>query len=254
MSQSLKLVSYNLQNGKNEKAIIKSIKYLIALGVDIFCLQEVRKLPDKLFIGQIIKESLNENWKIEYFLGEDPYDFGACFIWNSSKLRLQNIEKIPLPSLKSLNLLERVIDKILINRTTPIKRGVLIGVFKLSNRYLRITNLHLDWQGGLKHRTEQLQYIINKLKQESFEQEVICGDFNMVGLPVSSRCTQQKIEDILGAEFKNVQPNLIYTINSIIPQKLDYILVKNINFKEGELIPLKGSDHYPLITILELKR
>ena len=51
---TIKIVSYNIHFGRDEKSLLKSIGEIKELGVDVFCFQEVRKLDHADFIGDKI--------------------------------------------------------------------------------------------------------------------------------------------------------------------------------------------------------
>lgn len=266
MRQQLSLVSYNIQHGVNKEKIISNIDILDKKGTDLFCLQELPKVPNEKFIGDKLKNLLGIEWGGEYFLDkESPYlGLGLGVLWNKSHLKFVHIDKILLPKLKPFNFIERLKTR----AKVPVQRGALVATFKIDKKKLRVVNLHLDWQGGPKQRKKQLSYIVSYLtKKENVSYEIICGDFNTVGPSIFFKRQQRKINEILGADFINVFPDLRCThhIKSFDPeakyaflhkkalrlgvnfhQKLDYVFNRGLLVKEARIFEFGGSDHFPL--------
>ncbi len=246
---TLQMVSYNIQNGIHAEQIANTIYKLARSGVHLFCLQEVRKIGDSPFIGDLIKNSLDSNWKAYYYLsdGQEEFDYGVAFLWNPTILRMHHIDRIALPKREKLSIIESLIEKILINRTVPVSRGAIIGTFTYERKNIRVTNVHLDWQGGPNHRLDQLKYvqsIINKKQKSTYE--IVVGDFNTVGLSLSFRKNEQAIKNVLGNDFSSAFSQLLPTTNTFFPQRLDYVFVKNLGVTDLKILPYPGSDHYPL--------
>lgn len=271
MPVKLKLASYNIQNGVYEESIVKNIHTLVAEDVDVFCLQETRVIKQD-FICERLKNELGSEWQVEYFLGDkNPrIDVGLTMIWKTAKLKLQNLEKILLPKLESLNFYERYITSV----PRPPQRGAMIASFDVNGGELRITNLHLDWQGGVSQRMNQVEYLASHLRKNSnLINEIIAGDFNTIGGEKSSISQRYRIKKILKNNFIEALPDLKWTFDgaSIDPargfsnfqkllvrfgirfyQRLDYLFVKGIKLKEAKMEKMEGSDHYPLVIIFEV--
>lgn len=131
-----------------------------------------------------------------------------------------------------------------------IKRGVLIGTFSIGQKKIRITNLHLDFQGGNAHRANQLKSLMHHPTSElPVDYEIICGDFNTLGV-FGKKNKILTLEQQLEAEFKSV---LRKPYNSAIIQQLDYIFTKNLTLHTAEVLKLTGSDHSPLVAEVRLK-
>src|SRR3989344_3107586 len=271
MAIKLKLASYNIQNGVYEESIVKNIHTLVAEGVDVFCLQETRAIKQN-FICDRLKNELGGEWQVEYFLGDtNPrIDVGLTMIWKTSKLKLKNLEKILLPKLQSLNFYERYVTSV----PKPPQRGAMIASFDVNGSELRITNLHLDWQGGVSQRMNQVEYLTSHLRKKlNVINEVIAGDFNTIGREASSISQRDKIKQIFKNNFIEAFPDLKWTSDgaSIDParcfsnfqkllvnfgmrfyQRLDYLFVKGIKLKEAKMEKMEGSDHYPLVITFEV--
>lgn len=271
MPEKLKLVSYNIQNGIYADNIARNIGHLKENGAEIFCVQEARKI-ESYFIGDRLEQELGDKWQGEYSLGTDNprIDLGLGILWNSAKLQLQELERVPLPKLKNLSLIERQVT----STPKPPQRGAIVAIFNVNGDHLRVTNVHLDWQGGVTQRMAQMQYLVSYLKQKpAIAREIICGDFNTIGRQNSARRQQEQIQRLLGGNFTEVFPDLEYTSDgvSIDPkrgfskvqrllvrlgirfhQRLDYIYVKGLDAANAKMEKVNGSDHYPLVVTLNL--
>lgn len=271
MSERLKLVSYNIQNAVHADNIALNVGQMQKNTADIFCLQEAR-LIDGDFVGDRLTGQLGEKWRGEFYLSTDnpSIDLGLGILWNSTKLRLQELERVPLPKLKKLSFIESLPT----SSPNPPQRGAMVATFTLDGQPIRISNLHLDWQGQAAHRMDQLKYIVSHLGQKpGVDAEIICGDFNTAGSQNSARKQQNEIKAILGEGFTEAFPDLRWTSDgaSIDParglsniqgllvnlgirfyQRLDYVFVKGLSVTDARMEKIDGSDHYPLVVTFEV--
>jgi len=270
MSAKLKLASYNIQDGLYEDLIVDNIHKMVSDGVDIFCLQETRIIKSD-FIVERLKKELGNGWRGEYFLGIDNprTEIGVTILWKSTKLNLQELEKIFLPKLNYVSLYDYFITSFF----KPAQRGAMIATFSINGVLLRITNLHLDFKNGTARRMNQVEYLTYHLnKKPTAHHEIIGGDFN-THIPKVTLKERNWIISLLGNEFVDAFPNLEWTFDgaSIDPKrvfsglqkillslgirfyrKLDYIFLKNIKLTDAKMENFKGSDHYPLIITFEV--
>lgn len=159
------------------------------------------------------------------------------------------------------------------------KFGTLSVSFHLGKKILRITNLHLDFLGGLKRKKIQTGSVAAYLRAHPVDYDVVCGDFNTIG-PVrfmSKRIERQKklILSQLGPEYKEVHvPSWTSDVTTVISpltpasklvhavfkktgiqfrQKLDWVFVKGVRKGAASVRhDLTGSDHYPVFAELEI--
>ncbi|MDE2399538.1 MAG: hypothetical protein KGL67_00795 [Patescibacteria group bacterium] len=244
---NLKIATYNIKHGLKLAKIIENMQELSASGVMVFCLQEMRESNKKepSVLGACLK-ALGEGWEHETFLEPHSINFGLCFIWRADVLKVKKLEKLVLPKIPKFNI--RVIAKKI---KKIIDRGALIGTFEMNGKLIRISNIHLDCHGQFAQRERQLKALVDYLKSNSsIDKEIICGDFNTIGMEALSKKQEKKILDILGPNFINAHPRSTPTFHLL--QRLDYIFVKNIKVKKAEVLKLKGSDHRPIIASLEI--
>lgn len=257
MQSNLNIVTYNIQHGKNTQDIIANILSLAHKNINIFCLQEVREYPSKPFIVDTLLKDLGPSWQAECLVKGHTFDLGLCTLWDSSKIRSKSFEKLLLPKLPKLRFYEKAFSKVRVrmekvteSKIEPTQRAALIGEFELSGQLLRITNLHLDWQGGFKQKSLQLKTLKDYLKPKlAVDYEIFCGDFNTLGFYRFSGKRLQKIRELLGPEFINVFRN---RRTAVFPQMLDHIFVKNLSLANTEILKLKGSDHFPLLAEIKI--
>ena len=246
----LKLVSYNLQNGTRQGALVANIRSFAAAGADIFCLQEVRPPEQAGFIGDDILKALGPDWAGKFFLSPKPenFDFGVGIIWRQSKLHVKASENLPLPRLPHWTWWERYTETFLTGQREPFQRGSLIVSFEVGGRTIRVANVHMDWAGGVAHRLGQLRHILDYLHQlPPADGEIICGDFNTIGF-LDNTAQMKEINAALGEQFVSSFPTFQRTTTHF--QHLDHIFVRNLQIKEAAVHPLPGSDHYPIVAAI----
>ncbi len=268
--QSLGLVTYNVENGVQTKKILSTVKFFRSHGVDIFCFQETRKIPNRPFIGENILEELGSSWKEICFLDdESPLNgLGLSIFWNTHRLMLKNSQNILLPRLHPSNIVEKIFCKLFVPNATPPQRGALIASFSYFGKVFQVANVHLDLLGGMKHRTLQLTHLISSFHQA--KRQIICGDLNTIGFKRNNGIRSGILQKIFGSEFYEAFPTIQFTqkiglqndptypLISIIDQffiltgvqfsqKLDQVWLKEIKLNKAEMKQFSGSDHFPLM-------
>ncbi len=269
----LKIATYNIQFSVNSQQIINTLKMLAKDGVSVFCLQEVVPNFQDNIVDKIL-DGLGSNWQAIYHLGDDQgfLNMGNCIIWNKRKLKLTKSNKVTLPYSGNLLLHEKIFSLLAGGITKPFKRRVITGYFTYRKKSIRITNIHLDHNGGLKNRKKQLQFLIEKLNSdEAFFYDIICGDFNNLNLWKNDREILAHQEILTG--YVEATSNILWTadLNYIdtssgvkslqrlivlfdihLKRKLDYVWTSNIRNISSETILANGSDHLPVVVQLEI--
>lgn len=257
MENNINIVTYNIHNGFRANQIIKNVGKLAGRGVNIFCLQELRKFSGREFLLNSLLKTLGTEWQAQYLIEPESRNLGLCTLWKTPGLEAINFEFLLLPRLQKPKLYQRAAKKIsreyekLADKYLgPAQRAALIGNFKFQGRTLRVTNLHLDWQGGLRHRSSQLKLVHSHLEAKTkADFEILCGDFNSLGFYGFYKRRNNKIHGLLGAEFKNAfqkKPTTHYL------QTLDHIFVKNLAITNAGILKYKGSDHFPLLAEMKI--
>lgn len=274
-TKKILLATYNIQFSKHPKEITENIVEMVQTGVSIFCLQEVLKIPNKLFIVDALLKKLGRNWKAVYHLGNENSELGMgnCIIWDSNVMELIKEKKKYLPKSKSLALHEKIFSWTVAGITSTFQRRIIIGTFKFNNKVLRISNIHLDHNGGLENRKGQLEFFLKLLlKDKTADKEIICGDFNNFDLLKNGK-ESKMYQEVLGSYFKDISKDSGWTadLNSIdirseftfiqkiikkmdlhLRRKLDYVWVRNIEKTDCKKLIRNGSDHCPLIATLDI--
>lgn len=274
-TKKLILATYNIQFSLYPEEIKTNIAKMAQEGISIFCLQEVTHSPGKTFIIDILLKELGSDWDAISNLGEEQsvLGMGNCIIWNTKVLDLKKIQNEFLPKSKALSMHEKVFSWIVGGISVPFQRRAIIGYFEFNNRLIRVSNIHLDHNGGLENRKKQLSYFVDILKKDkTINNEIICGDFNSFDLLKNGKESLMHTE-IIGNHFVDVSKNSGWTadLNAIdikhggiffkfiikyfhlhIKRKLDYIWTKNIISSHCEKLFLNGSDHNPLIAYLNV--
>lgn len=244
-TQGFVIVTYNIFDGRNAEKIIQNILGLIQNGASVICLQEVRQVYRNIEFTKLLAARLPAHFSAHYYLEGDArwFDYGLGMLWDTTVFSSAAFHQLPLPEQSHLTFWNKMFYWALGLEPKIIKRGALIGTFVLGQTSIRITNLHLDFQGGDVHRANQLKSLTNYLTSTAPEEyEVVCGDFNTLGV-FNKKEKILLLEKQLGNVFQNVlrQPYI-----SAIVQQLDYIFVKNLTVHKASILKLRGSDHYPL--------
>lgn len=271
MAQKLTIATYNVQFSLNPTQIRKDVLTMAQKGVSIFCLQEVVRYENQKFLLDILLEDLGPGWKAIYNLGREKKNLGMGngILWNVQKIKLKNKQEIFLPKSRTYLPHEMIFSLIAGGIIVPFQRRTISGTFQIDEKYIRITNLHLDHNGGLKNRGKQLKYLVNVIKKETkVDCEIICGDFNSFDLLKRGEEYRQE-KEIIGSDFHDISDNVAWTadlgntklkcgmflnffIKHIhIKRKLDFIWAKNMKRISCETLPVNTSDHRPLIAFLE---
>lgn len=250
MPKKLKIISYNIHKSRNLPAIVRNVLKISASGASVICLQEVRHSKDNFIVNEILRE-LGGSWQAHAFLSpeEDSFDYGLCILWRTDALSPLNFEKIRLPKLADTNPAMQFIQLLYHGKPGPHMRGALIATFQdNSGKKIRVSNIHLDWQGRLKHRINQVKYLQARLSTEEVHCDIVCGDFNTIGL---SKRQVEKIRSALGEQFTH-NPKSDPTM-ALYRQALDHIFVKGFELQEHGVYKLSGSDHYPVMATVGVK-
>lgn len=273
MSEQIAISSYNIELSKRPDAIIKNVTDL-SKTVGIFCLQEVMHVPGEEFILNRLCDTLEKNWRVEEYLGDQVTEpgilsHGVAVVWDSNRYEYQSTKKIALPKMAQLSWREKMIEQMLGFVGEPVQRRALSVHFRTEDNDLRVTSVHLDSMGGAAHRRAQTAYLLSELHQDSqIAQEIICGDFNTNSIMRRSEEVQQ-LHDIFAAyDFSEASRDVPWTVeifNSDFggkrplitrtaeilhirgKQKFDYIWSKGLVVHNSYRLDVDGSDHYPIV-------
>lgn len=256
--------TYNILHGYHRDMILENIRFLIAQGADVVCLQEA-EVKFERSLEEMLEGPDFASWKVRF--AHAGLGGNVAILWNSAKLSARDMNIIHLPKLQtpiSLRRLRGLSDK--------INRIALAGVFEANGHTLQVTNTHLDWEGGAQHRMRQLRHLRQAIDQFSADFRIITGDFNTIAPRPLRRMHERRVERTLGAEFRNAFPRLkwTYDISYTDPsngtqfiatlaraglkwrQRFDYMFAKDMTVISGEMHDLPGSDHRPLIATFGL--
>lgn len=239
------IVTYNIFDGRNTEKIIQNILGLIQDGASVICLQEVRQVYRNVEFTKLLSARLPTHFSARYYMEGDArwFDYGLGMLWDTTVFSSPAFHQLPLPEQSHLTFWNKLFYWTLVLEPKIIKRGALIGTFIFEQKKIRITNIHLDFQGGNAHRVNQLKYLVDYLASEAPEKhEIICGDFNTLGIFYKKEKILS-LEKQIGNTFRSILPKP-YT--SAVVQQLDYIFIKNLAVHEANILKIQGSDHFPL--------
>lgn len=272
-NNTIKVATYNILFSLSPEKIVGNISLMKKKGIIVFCLQEVVRVPEKTFIGDLILKKLGPEWKMIIHIGDETGNFGlgTAIIWNNTALKLKKSEKINLPKIKKIAFHEWLFSKIIGGKGVPFERRSIIASFVFGGKKIMVANLHLDNVGGAKHRNKQLLFLLSKMSNTGHENQILCGDFNTFDLLKTGR--EKKMLTSSLNPFKDVSDNIDWTAdihntdtgktpplikalikysNFHIRRKLDYVWAKNLKVIDCRKLNLEGSDHLPVVATLSI--
>jgi len=262
----LNIATYNILHGRYAGMILENLKFLLEKGADIICLQEA-DLPFEKPLNELLQTPAFKNWRVQY--AHTGVGGNLATIWDGTRLQFQNSEILLLPSLPKPAISQR-----LTFRTNVRQRVGLVSNFLFENKVVRVTNVHLAWEGGIRQRLAQLSYVRNALANEEASYDILAGDFNLLPTRALRRIEEKKIGATLGQLYTNALPNIKWNFDTsyTAPEdgletvanicrafgitfrcRLDYIFTRNLKTISGEMFDLPGSDHRPLLAKFDFR-
>ena len=259
----LKVATYNIQYGARRREVFQSIGQLKEEGCQVLCLQEAHDREVGSQLGSAILRELGPGWDGVFFLGTGPA-LGLATFWAKDALELHALQRQKLPQLDRRPVWGRVSGQ------RPQERGALSVIGEAAHGPLRITNMHLDWQGGYTHRMRQVEACIKTLGERRYEgADILCGDFNTCGPAVMYRRYKKHLYPLLNT-FHDAFPELSwsYDIRELdcvawgkyqwfiraaraagihYRQRLDHVFYQGLELLDAECKRWNGSDHCPLV-------
>ncbi|MBI2051374.1 endonuclease/exonuclease/phosphatase family protein [Candidatus Roizmanbacteria bacterium] len=211
---------------------------------DLLCFQEINTDLSNL------REIENHGYRLADFSNSFMRQgrvFGVATFYNPRVFSLSQTFSFDLP-----NSLYQIIMFILHNKKNP--RTVLKTEFVAKKNGKKVTtyNIHLTPFATNSFRIKQIKNTLQDLHLARKSPVVIAGDFNF---PYG----RKKFEEIIRVyDLKEATNNVMFTLERkvlkffSIKLKLDYILYKNMSAHKNEVIHVKHSDHFPILTKFEL--
>lgn len=217
----IKVISYNIHSGKNVW-MVPSLHHILSFlkheNPDIIGLQEVNENAKRGYQLTQLKQRLNLN---THFGPNVSIDNGYYGIATLAKYPLLSKEHILLPSGRE-------------------QRGFIDTIASIAERPVHILNTHLSLKST--ERVEQLLLIKDYLSKLT-EPFILLGDFNS---------TISEIDDYLFDVAKKTEKEHLPTM-MLYNKRIDYIFVsKEFDILSYDVVPVKMSDHYPVVTELIL--
>ncbi len=219
--KEIKVLSYNIHSGKNiwmTPTINNIISFLKNEKPDIIGIQEINENNIRGY--QVTKLQQALNYQV-HFGSHVTIGNGSYGIATFSRYPIIDHSNILLPSLKE-------------------QRGLLDTIALINDCNLHIINTHLSLNS--LERAKQLLRIreyINSLN----EPFILVGDFNAM---------IEEIDDLLIDTAKRTKKEHLPTM-MLYKKRIDYIFVsKDFNILNYNVLPVKMSDHYPVVADLIL--
>lgn len=181
------------------------------------------------------------------FIRRSGQIFGVATFYNSKVFKAIRSRSFDLPA----GILEALISII---RKGEVPRTVLETefVFKDAQKKLLAYNIHLSAAAMNTVRQKQILNTFHELKLDKKSPIIIAGDFNY---PYKRRDFEKLINRY---NLKEATKNLSFTSHFLkirpFRLKLDYVLFKNLLHEETKRINIRFSDHYPILSVFNLKQ
>lgn len=273
-SASIKIMTYNvdaLQSYTKEEARANPIfDYIKSQGADIICLQEMSVIIEENILHDII--SLKE---VKEIFSDYPFiHYQTNFISGKrrsglmilSKYAIKDIQAIELGStfngafIAQLNIGDRDVHvmntHLESNRITQSDKQLYKEFIKNNNKEITRKvedNIRQRMSRGYDIREEQTKVINDIIQSEKFQNLLICGDFN--DTPISYTYRRMTAGNGLIDSFRESGCGVGITFRErLFPFRLDYILHSpNMKSYNTFVDHVDYSDHYPVISYIELK-
>ena len=270
----IKILTYNvdaLQSLTKEKARVNPIfEYINSQDADVVCMQEMSVIIEEDVLDDII--TLKE---VEAIFSKYPFvHYQTNFISGKrrsglmilSKYPIVNIQKIDLGSTfngafivlldvdgKNVHIMNAHLES---NRITESDKQLYKEFIKNSNKEITKKvedNIKERMGRGYNIREKQTNIIQDLLKHGHYNYLSICGDFN--DTPMSYTYEQMTAKNRMKDSFYESGCGMGITFREyLFPFRLDYILhTPNMQSYNTYVDHVDYSDHYPVITYLELK-
>jgi len=264
----LKITSYNVhylmppplsQSAISFKEIMSNLKKLIG-----FCQKsksDLILLQEALFNDTILKH-FQDNQLVPYVC--ETY---ALMNTNENHYKYGNIVLINNPEIKSIS----PPKKISISGFQHRNKCLLNLVIKYHNILISIYNVHLDvWDRTGKCRLEQINKILEIVKNDKFSNIIIAGDFNAIKKEDYSKSQKKALKNFYNIYTKNPFKEIQYLIQKGFTdvasmfsdkitstvwskQRVDFFFIKDgfsIPILDYKVNHISGSDHYPISILL----
>ncbi len=284
MTQTLRLVTYNIQRGIRYSEIRDHFATVPALRqADIVAVQEALVPAGGTNSLQRLAADLDGEYRWTYrtVMSYPGKEYGNGFLFRASVAPVDD-QVVALPRVDRLGWLARLKTE----GGVPDTKSAFAQVFEVGQRRVRVVSLHLDFAGGADHRVCQLAHLLGALERTTDTSgrtvDVLCGDFNTSGHHRSTavRSQTQRVLDVaLERGFTDCSAGVPWTndlfssIDDADParrllalgralglryrQKLDHVLVKGARAVAPATAVavsghahLPGSDHVPVAVAL----
>ncbi|MBF8982041.1 endonuclease/exonuclease/phosphatase family protein [Lutibacter sp. B2] len=213
----LKVMTYNIHSGKNilmRPQLAKIIEFLKKEQVHIIGMQEINENNKRGSQVSTIKNTLQMNHAFAPNVKIGDGYYGVSIF---TSFEIIEVNHIPLPSKKE-------------------QRGLIHTVLKIGNKNLNVLNTHLGLNATT--RTKQFEKIENYLKS-IHSPFILMGDFNTTNPQFNT------IPMIDTAKKMNKTHLSTFMCSN---KRIDYIFTsKSIQLLNYNVLPVKMSDHYPVI-------
>ena len=238
----IKLLTYNVcfnQAKEDLKGIIAQYQ------PDIICLQEIE--TNEVNLEQFVDHKSYDLADYSNCFVKHQKIFGVATYYKKSQLKFSEAQIFDLPRSFLENFL--VLLRGFNNPRTVLKTEFLL---QPSQQKINIYNTHLSPFASNSARKKQVLETLADLDLKSEVPTIITGDFNF---PYGRKKLQQLIDDHYLQEATN---QIWHTFEQKIFHfftlkfKDDYIFYRSLKNTQTLKIPLKSSDHYPILATFEI--
>ena len=215
----------------------------------------------------LLQEALFNETIIAFFR-QNNYSVHVCDTYEITKNEHYYYGNIILIYNLNKNIKTKTVSKTISLSGFQHRKKCLVNiVIEYFGNTISIYNIHLDvWDRTGKCRLEQIKHILDKIKQDKYENILLGGDFNAIKLSDYNKSQASALKDFYSTytkdPFKEIQfleSKKFIDVASLYPDKITSTVwskqrVDFFFFRRGFSIPIvdyevhliKGSDHFPI--------
>lgn len=236
---TIRVVTYNTHFGANTAAISRLFRQNKNLAAaDVIFFQEIEDHPHELKSrAEKIAQDLNMNC---FYAPARPKKLGTHGVATLSKFPLEQNLVIELPYFKLI--------------LNPRRRVAVVSQILAGNKKITLCNVHLDARLNASQRIKQMDFAVQMLKQNSFENVILGGDFNTHPLLLAGNMVPVFYQNqykwlhlyLLASDFRYFSKPTTRTMRRW-PVFLDHIYTNTLPIiNSGVEIKTRASDHNPV--------
>ncbi|NTU46450.1 endonuclease/exonuclease/phosphatase family protein [Candidatus Roizmanbacteria bacterium] len=238
---TISLLTYNLLFNKALTSVPELIEQY---KPDLICFQEMKTTEEEFTALESFGYELAD-FSNSFIKHGTVYGIGTFYNKNIFKFKSARTLTLPRSYYEWLLLFLRGGN----NPRTVLKTELLV---RDTSTQITLYNLHLSPYSTNGIRVKQFIQTLDDISHDTTDHLLLAGDFNY---PYG----RKKFEELIHAhDLQEATSSIFYTLEQrflkffSIRWKLDYVLYKGLKLIKTERIPVRASDHYPILSSFEI--